>query len=96
MPAKAGIHALPAGPKPRFRIVLSNKTAQAKLAKASASFLKKRSKKLLVTVGFVSVRANAPKDQKFFASFFQKSMPRARTGEALDLLYVSNTANCVT
>jgi hypothetical protein len=38
----------------------------------SASFLKKRSKKLLFTAGSDLAGANAPKDQKFFASFFQK------------------------
>jgi hypothetical protein len=35
-------------------------------------FLKKRSKKLLFTAGSDLAGANAPKDQKFFASFFSK------------------------
>jgi hypothetical protein len=34
--------------------------------------LKKRSKKLLIIVGVGTTVANAPKDQKFFGSFFQK------------------------
>jgi len=71
MPAKAGIHAFRAKKK------------------ESSSFLKKRTKKLLVRgradgtakspdqqgpflAGARTTRANAPRKQKFFASFFQK------------------------
>jgi hypothetical protein len=39
---------------------------------ASASFLKKRSKKLLFTGGCGAVMAKSRGAQKFFASFFQK------------------------
>jgi hypothetical protein len=35
-------------------------------------FIEKRSKKLLFTAGSDLAGANAPKDQKFFASFFSK------------------------
>jgi len=38
----------------------------------STSFLKKRSKKLLLAAGCDTGLANAPNSQKFFASFFQK------------------------
>jgi len=40
--------------------------------KASASFLKKRSKKFLLTGGFGTAIAKTRSKQKFFASFFQK------------------------
>jgi hypothetical protein len=39
--------------------------------KESASFLKKRSKKLLLT-GPMAVKPARSKEQKFFGSFFQK------------------------
>jgi hypothetical protein len=38
----------------------------------SASFLKKRSKKLLLMVGRSPGVANAPRSRSFFASFFSK------------------------
>jgi hypothetical protein len=41
----------------------------------SASFLKKRSEKLLIPVGLATVRARRFKKSKFFASFFQKRSP---------------------
>jgi hypothetical protein len=41
-------------------------------SKASASFLKKRSKKLLFTGGFSPAGATARRTKSFFASFFQK------------------------
>jgi hypothetical protein len=40
--------------------------------KASASFLKKRSKKLSFTAGFGTAVANARRTESFFASFFSK------------------------
>jgi hypothetical protein len=39
---------------------------------ASASFLKKRSKKLLIPAGLATVRAKCFSEQKFFARFFLK------------------------
>jgi hypothetical protein len=39
---------------------------------ASASFLKKRSKKLLLTAGVGPAGAQAPRSKSFFASFFLK------------------------
>jgi hypothetical protein len=39
---------------------------------ASASFLKKRSKKLLLAVGVGACRAGARRSKSFFASFFSK------------------------
>jgi hypothetical protein len=38
----------------------------------SSSFLKKRTKKLLLNVGCGCAGAHARSEQKFFASFFQK------------------------
>jgi hypothetical protein len=40
--------------------------------KGSASFLKKRSKKLLLTAGVGPDVAHAPRSKSFFASFFSK------------------------
>jgi len=40
--------------------------------KASASFLKKRSKKLSFTAGFGTAVANARRTESFFASIFSK------------------------
>jgi hypothetical protein len=48
--------------------------------KASASFLKKRSKKLLVTAGVGTVRANARRSESFFASFLSKKEALAFSG----------------
>jgi hypothetical protein len=42
------------------------------MKKASRSFLKKRTKKLLLTAGLGNASATTPRNQKFFASFFQK------------------------
>jgi hypothetical protein len=42
------------------------------LEKESASFLKKRSKKLLLTAGRGRAGANARRSKSFFASFFSK------------------------
>jgi hypothetical protein len=40
--------------------------------KGNPSFLKKRSKKLLITLGFGDGGANAHRNQKFFGYFFSK------------------------
>jgi hypothetical protein len=39
------------------------------------SFLKKRTKKLLIILASASPDTASPKSQKFFASFFQKRSP---------------------
>jgi hypothetical protein len=57
MPAKAGIHVLPAEPK--------------RQNKESSFFEKKEAKKLLL-LRAVARACPRPQDQKFFASFFQK------------------------
>jgi branched-chain amino acid transport system permease protein len=49
----------------------------------SASFLKKRSKKPLLTGGLDPEGASARKEQKFFASFFQKRSASLHLGELL-------------
>jgi hypothetical protein len=46
---------------------------------ASASFLKKRSKKLSFTVGFGACVAGARRSESFFASFFSKKEVLALT-----------------
>jgi hypothetical protein len=53
----------------------------------SASFLKKRSKKLLITVGVGVVVATARKDQKFFCFvFFKKEvLPYSAAGARMRL-----------
>jgi hypothetical protein len=43
------------------------------MGKASASFLKKRSKKLFFKLGRAGVAAAGPEEQKFFAPLFFKS-----------------------
>jgi hypothetical protein len=65
MPAKAGIHAL-----------LTTNRWQKK--ESTSFFEKKEAKKLLLTAGRGRAGATAPKDQKFFASFFQKRSPSFR------------------
>jgi hypothetical protein len=54
-------------------LVILNSSKKSKRRKTF--FFEKRSKKLLFTEGCGTVRASAPKDQKFFVSFFQKRNP---------------------
>jgi hypothetical protein len=77
MPAKAGIHDLPPGPEARKQALL---------------FLKKRSKKTSAYCGPRHARANAPKDQKFFASFFQKRSASLANPSTPQTAPYSNTA----
>jgi hypothetical protein len=57
----------PVGPE-----VIGNGGRRPQQEKASASFLKKRSKKLLLTAGCGTAVANARRSKSFFASFFSK------------------------
>jgi len=43
------------------------------MMKESASFLKKRSKKLLIPLGYRGVTSTAPEESKVFAELFLKS-----------------------
>jgi hypothetical protein len=95
MPAKAGIHALPAIPHNCRRRGVENQTSILSIEKKQALLFceQKRSKKNFAPAGFGKTIANVPTDQNFFTSpggqpFFSKkkrflpSLTRLRYGLA--------------